>query len=51
MKKNIINHLIIKKIKLFFKDKNDEIILISTIKDLDYKIDFVNNKKTLKNTR
>ena len=48
MKKNIINHLIIKKSKLFFKDKNDEIILISTIKNLDYKIDFVNNKKTLK---
>ena len=48
LKKNIVNNFIIKKSTLFFKNKNDEIILISTIKNFDYKIDFVNSKKILK---
>ena len=48
LKNNIVNNFIIRKSKLFFKDKNDEIILISTIKNFDYKIDYVNNKKILK---
>tara|TARA_Y100001936_G_scaffold230123_1_gene252923 strand:- start:4240 stop:5643 length:1404 start_codon:yes stop_codon:yes gene_type:complete len=48
LKKNIVNNFIIKKSTLFFKDKNDEIIFISKMKDLDYRIDFVNNKKILK---
>ena len=47
LKKNIVNKLIIKKSTLFFKDFNDEVILISTIKDLNYKIDFTNSKKNL----
>ncbi len=48
LKKNIVNHFIIKKSTFFFKDKKDEIILISTVKNLDYKIDFINGKKNLK---
>ena len=48
LKTNVINNFIIKKSTLFYKDKNDEIILISTIKNFDYKIDFVNKKKFLK---
>ena len=48
LKKQIVNNLIINKSTLFFKDKKDEIILISKIKNLIYKIDFVNNKKILK---
>ena len=47
LKKNIINHLIIERSTFFFKDKNEEIILISNIQNLDYKIDLVNNKKIL----
>ena len=47
LKKNIVNNFIIKKSTLFFKDKNDEIIIISKIKNFDYKIDFVNSKKIL----
>ncbi len=48
LKKNIVNNLKINKSTLFFKDKKDEIILISKIKNFIYKIDFVNNKKILK---
>ena len=48
LKKDIVNHLIIKKSKFFFKNDDDEIILISTIKNLDYKIDFTNDKKIFK---
>ncbi len=48
LKKNIVNHFIIKKSTLFFKDKKNEIILISKIKNFDYKNDFVNKKKILK---
>ena len=45
LKKNIVNNFILKKSNIFFKNEKDEIILISTIKDLNYKIDFLNNKK------
>ena len=48
LKNNIVNNFIIKKSTLFFKDQNDEVILISTIKNFNYRIDFVNNKKILK---
>ena len=48
LKTNIVNNFILKKSTLFYKDKNDEITLISKIKDFDYKIDFVNKKKILK---
>ena len=48
LKTNIVNNLIIKKSTLFYKDKKNEITLISKIKDFDYKIDFVNKKKILK---
>ena len=48
LKKNIVNNFIIKKSTLFFRDRSGEIILISTIKNFDYKIDFLNNKKILK---
>ena len=48
LKKNIVSNFIIRKSVLFIKDKDDEIILISTIKKFDYKIDFSNNKKILK---
>ena len=48
LKKNIVNKLIIKNSTVFFKDINDEVVLISKFKDFDYKIDFVNNKKVLK---
>ncbi len=48
LKKNIVNHFIIKRSKIFFKNDKNEIILISTINNFDYKIDFVNNKKILK---
>ena len=48
LKKNIVNHFIIKRSKLFFKNDKNEIILISTINNFNYKIDFVNNKKILK---
>ena len=47
LKKNIINNFIIKKSTLFFKNKNDEIILLSSIKDFNYQIDYINNKKIL----
>ncbi len=47
LKKNIVNNFIIKRSTLFFKDDNDEIILISKIKNFNYQIDFVNNKKIL----
>ncbi len=48
LKKNIVNKLIIKNSTVFFRDINDEVVLISKFKDFDYKIDFVNNKKVLK---
>ena len=48
LKKSVVNHFIIKNSTLFFKDKKNEIILISKIKNLDYKNDFVNKKKILK---
>jgi len=48
LKTNIVNNFIIKNSTLFFKDENDEITLISKIKEFDYKIDFVNKKKILK---
>ena len=48
LKKNIVKNLIIKKSTIFFKNKNDEIILLSKIRSLNYKIDYVNNKKILK---
>ena len=47
LKKNLVNKLIIKNSTFFFKDKKDEVILISTIKKLEYKIDFKSNKKIL----
>ena len=48
LKKNIVNNLIIEKSTIFFKNKKKEIVLISTIKNLNYKIDFLNSKKILK---
>ncbi len=48
LKKNIVNNLIIRKSTLFFKDEKKDVILISKIKNFNYKIDFVNNKKILK---
>ena len=48
LKKSVVNHFVIKNSTLFFKDKKNEIILISKIKNLDYKNDFVNKKKILK---
>ena len=47
LKSNIVNNLIIRKSTLFFKNKEDKIILISTVKNLNYRIDFKNNKKIL----
>ena len=44
LKKNIVNKLIIKKSTIFFKNKKKEIVLISTIKNLNNKIDFLNSK-------
>ncbi len=48
LKKNIVNNLIISNSTLFYKNDQNEIILISKVKNLNYKIDFVNNKKNLK---
>ena len=48
LKKNIVKNFIIKKSTFFFKNKNDEIILLSKIKNFNYKIDYVNTKKILK---
>ena len=48
LKKSVVIHFVIKNSTLFFKDKKNEIILISKIKNLDYKNDFVNKKKILK---
>ena len=48
LKTNIVNELIIKKSTFFFKDNNGQVVLISKIKNLNYKIDFVNNKKIFK---
>ena len=48
LKKNIVKNFVIKKSKLFFKNQKNEIILISTIKDFNYGIDFNNAKKILK---
>ena len=45
LKKNIVNDLIITKSTFFFKDKNNQIILISKIDDLEYRFDFANKKK------
>ncbi len=47
LKKNIVNNILIKKSTLFFKNKKNEIVLISKIKNLNYRIDFNNNKKIL----
>ncbi len=47
LKNNIVKEFIIKKSNIFFKDEENEIILISTIKNFNYKIDFVNSKKIL----
>ena len=47
LKKNIVKKFIIKKSNIFFKDEKNEIILISTIKNFEYKIDFINYKKIL----
>jgi len=47
LKKSIVNNFVIKNSTLFFKDKNEEITLISKIKKFDYKTDFVNSKKIL----
>ena len=48
LKKNIVNKLEIKKSSVFYKNLKNEVILISSIKNLDYKIDYVNRKKILK---
>ena len=48
LKKNIVNNVIVKKSTIFFKDKNDQIILLSKINKFNYKIDYANNKKILK---
>ncbi len=48
LKKNIVKEFIIEKSTLFFKDEKEEIILISNIKNFNYKIDLINNKKILK---
>ncbi len=45
LKKNIVNNLLIKNSTFFFKDKKDEVILISKIRNLEYKIDLNNYKK------
>ena len=47
LKKNIVNHLVIKNSTIFYKDNYEEITLISTLKNFEYKIDFTNNKKIL----
>ncbi len=48
LKKNIVSNLIIEGSTFFFKDQKKEIILISTVEKLNYKIDFINSKKILK---
>ena len=48
LKKNIVNKLSISKSTIFFKDSEDEIILISKIKNINYFIDYVASKKILK---
>tara|TARA_B100001121_G_C18674969_1_gene615807 strand:+ start:59 stop:1462 length:1404 start_codon:yes stop_codon:yes gene_type:complete len=48
LKTRIINDLEINKSNLFFRNENKEIILISKIKKLSYKIDLINKKKILK---
>jgi|TARA_B100000929_G_scaffold188174_1_gene148937 hypothetical protein len=48
LKKNIVNNFVIKNSTLFYKDNNEEVTLISTIKNFDYKTDFINSKKILK---
>ena len=48
LKKNIINPILIKNSTIFFKDKNNEVVLISKIKKIDYKIDLINKKKNTK---
>ena len=45
LKKSIVNKIKIKNSTLFFKDKSNEIILISKIKKLDYFNDLINKKK------
>ena len=47
LKKSIVNKIKIKNSTLFFKDKSNEIILISKIKKLDYFNDLINKKKIL----
>ena len=47
LKKNIVNNLVIKKSTIFYKNNNGEITLISTLKNLEYRTDFINNKKNL----
>ena len=48
LKNNIVKKFLIKRSTIFFRDKNDDIILLSKIKNFNYKIDFVNSKKILK---
>ena len=47
LKKNIVNDLRINNSTLFFKDDKEEIVFISKLKNLIYKIDLINNKKIL----
>ena len=47
LKKNIVNDLRINNSTLFFKDNKEDIVFISKLKNLIYKIDLINNKKIL----
>ncbi len=47
LKKNIVNDIRINNSTLFFKDDKEEIVFISKLKNLIYKIDLINNKKIL----
>lgn len=45
LKKNIVKKILIKKSTIFFKNEKNDIILLSKIQLLNYRIDFQNNKK------
>ena len=45
LKNNIVKKIKIKKSTIFFKNKKNEVILLSKIQLLNYRIDFQNNKK------
>ena len=47
LKKSVVNKIKIKNSTIFFKDKKEEIILISRIKKFEYFSDLVNKKKIL----